>query len=418
MIPAFTQSYDLLVTGGRVMDPSQDLDGPRDVAVANGRIVRIEAAGGIPRQSARRVLDATGKLVTPGLIDLHTHVAGGLRKLRDEETMVPADIGGVWAGVTTVLDAGSTGAYNVAAFINHVVDAPSTRTRVLALINVGTTGVTKAPEVRDASDIDVSASIAAMQARPDVVKGVKLRMVSPAITTLGLEVAKAAKEIAVRGGGFVLVHIGDILKQDPVAARLSPRLLTEVLDRGDVVTHSLSHQPGGLLSGGPSEPTSKRSLIPQAQEARSKGVIFDIGVGRANFSFESARRVLDTGFVPDTLSSDITMGSRLNGPTYSLTECMGKVISVGLSLQDVVRMTTLAPAKALGMADRIGSLQIGREADISVLETVEGDWVFHDITGARNRGRMAIRPVCAVRSGEVMPLDCGPRPWGWLPERA
>ena len=418
MIPTFTQTYDLLITGGRVMDPSQNVDGPRDIAVAGGRIVRIEAAGSVDRRTARRVLDAAGKIVTPGLIDLHTHVAGGLRKIAAEETMLPADLGGVFSGVTTVLDAGSTGAYNIAGFINHVIDAPSTKTRVLALINVGTTGVMKAPEVRDAADMDRDASVAAMRARPDVIRGVKLRMISPAITALGLDVAKAAKEIAVNGGGFVLVHIGDILKQDPIAPKLTPGLLTDVLGRGDIVTHSLTHQPGGLLSGDSSQPASRRTLIPQAMEARAKGVIFDVGVGRANFSFDAAKRVLDAGFVPDTLSSDITMGSRLGGPTYSLTECMGKLMSVGLSLADVVRMTTSAPAKALGMSDIIGSLQAGREADISIFEAVEGDWLFHDVTGAKNRGRLAIRPVCAIRRGEVMPLDFGPRPWGWLPDRA
>lgn len=401
------------------MDPAQSIDGPRDIAVAGGRIVRVEAAASIDRRSARRVLDATGKIVTPGLIDLHTHVAGGLRKIAAEETMLPADLGGVFSGVTTVLDAGSTGAYNVAGFINHVIDAPSTKTRVLALINVGTTGVMKAPEVRDAADIDRDASVAAMRARPDVIKGVKVRMISPAIAAMGLDVARAAKEIAVNGGGFVLVHIGDILKQDPVALKLTPGLLTDVLGKGDIVTHSLTHQPGGLLSGSSSNASgSARTLLPQAKEARAKGVIFDVGVGRANFSFDSAKRVLDAGFVPDTLSSDITMGSRLGGPTYSLTECMGKLMSVGLSLADVVRMTTSAPAQALGMSDVLGSLQVGREADISLLEAVDGDWLFHDVTGAKKHGRYAIRPVCAIRAGEVAPLDFGPRPWGWLPDRA
>jgi dihydroorotase len=396
------------------MDPASGLDATRDVAILNGSIVRI--AENIDASSARRVVDARGKLVVPGLIDLHTHVAGGLRKVAGEETMVHVDTAGVHAGVTTVVDAGSTGAYNVAGLVDHAF--PRAATRAFALINVGSMGVMKAPEVRDASDIDRDAGIAALRERPDVIKGVKLRMVSPAVSVLGLEVAKAARDIATGGGGFVLVHIGDILKGDPVAAKLTPSLLSSILGKGDIVTHSFTYQTGGLLDGDPSVPAARRKLLPQAAEARARGVLFDVGVGRANFTFDSARRVLDSGFVPDTLSSDITMGSRLAGPTYSLTECMGKVMSVGLSLADVVRMTTSAPAAALGLSSELGSLAEGRAADISVLEVVEGDWLFHDVTGATNRGRTAIRPVCAVRAGQVMPLDIGPRPWGWLPDRA
>lgn len=413
MISAFTQTYDLLITGGRVVDPSQGLDGPRDVAVANGRIVRIEA--GIDPKAARRVIDAAGMLVTPGLIDIHTHVAGTLRKLVAEETMLHPDVTGVGSGVTTVVDQGSTGAYNVAGFINHA--ASHAKTRVLCFINVGTMGVTRAPEVRDAADIDVDAGVAAIRARPDVIKGVKFRMVSPAVSTLGAELPRLAKKMADGGGVPVMVHVGDILKDDPAAGELAPRLLAGSLTAGDIVTHTMSFHTGALLTGTAVMPVSKRKLRPEAREARAKGVVFDVGVGRANFSFEAAKAVLDAGFMPDTLSSDLTAGSRYGGPTYSLTECMGKLMSVGLSLPDVVRMTTSAAAKAIRMDGETGSLQVGRVADISVLEAVEGDWVFHDITGAKNRGRLAVRPVAAVRAGEVMPLDYGPRPWGWVPER-
>ncbi len=414
MIPTFTQTYDLLIKGGRVLDAGQAIDGQRDIAIAAGRISRIEA--NIDPKSARRVLDATGKVVTPGLVDIHTHVAGGLRRADAEETMLPPDVTGVGAGVTTVVDQGSTGALNIGGLLNYVM--PHAKTRVLCFINVGTIGVMRAPEVRDASDIDVKAGIAAILARPDVIKGVKFRMVSPAVRTLGIELPKLAKEMADGGGVPVMVHVGDILKDDPAAAQLAPRLLSEVLTEGDIVTHTMSFHPGALLSGAIGAPGSQRRLLPEAKEARKRGVLFDVGVGRANFSFEAAKAVLDAGIVPDTLSSDLTAGSRYAGPTYSLTECMGKLMSVGLSLADVVRMTTSNAAKALRMQKELGSLQTGRAADVSVLEVVEGDFVFHDITGATNRGRRAVRPVCAVRAGEVMPLDYGPRPWGWLPDGA
>ena len=131
----------------------------------------------------------------------------------------------------------------------------------------------------------------------------------------------------------------------------------------------------------------------------------------------SIAQLLDSGFIPDTLSSDITLAGLYDGPVFSLFDAMGKIMSLGLSLTDIVKMTTLGPAKALGMENEIGSLQIGRTADISIFELIEGQFIFHDVTGATNNGNVAIRPKLAIKNGDVMPLDFGPRPWGWLPNQ-
>lgn len=404
-MPSDPNSYDLVISGGRVIDPANSMDANLDVAVKSGRVAAVEAS--IDTSNTTRVIDATGLIVTPGLIDLHTHVAAGIRKASGEDLMVSADIVGVNAGVTTVLDAGSTGALNVGGFLNTIV--PNAATRVLALLNVGTLGVIRAPEVRSADDIDHAAAVEAIQSAPDIIRGVKFRMVSPGITALGLDMPKVAKAIASEAGVPVMVHVGDIMKQDPVAAELTPRLLTDVLTRGDIVTHTLSHQVGALLADG--------SLLPQAREARENGVYFDVGVGGSNFAFESARKVIDQGFIPDTISSDLTAMSRFAGPTFSLTECMGKVMSLGISFEDAIRMTTSKPAEVLGMSDEIGSLSVGAGADISILDLIEGKFKFHDTTGAVGAASQAIRPVLAIRDGVPMPLDHGPRPWGWLPTR-
>ncbi len=399
---------DLLIKNGRLLDPSQDLDGVMDIAVSNGEISQI--AGDLDPSSADRVIDARGLLVTPGLIDIHTHVAAGIRQASKEDMMGEADVAGVSAGVTTVLDAGSTGAFNIGGFANFV--APGAYTRTLALLNVGTMGVARAPEVRDADDIDVDAGIAALVARPDVIVGVKARMVSPGIRTLGIELPKLAKKIAdgADTDAFLMVHVGDIMGQDPVAAELAPQLLSDVLTAGDVVTHSLSFQVGALLHGG--------RLLDEVKAARERGIYFDVGVGRANFSFDSAKKVMDQGLVPDTISSDFTEASRHAGPTHSLVECMAKMMALGVSLEDAIRMTTSKAAEILGIDDETGTLAVGYDADISILEPVGGDFLFRDPTGATQTGSMALRPISTVRAGQVMPIDFGPRPWGWLPEQA
>jgi dihydroorotase len=399
---------DLLIKNGRLVDPSVNLNAVMDIAVTGGEISAI--AKSIDPKTATRVIDATGLLVTPGLIDIHTHVAAGLRKVDGEDMMGDVDTAGVYSGVTTVLDAGSTGAYNAGGFVNFIV--PGAATRTFALLNVGTLGVTRAPEVRDAADIDIAAGSAALAARPDVLVGVKVRMVTPGIHALGIELPKAAKKMAedAETGAFVMVHIGDILGQDPIAAELAPALLSDVLTEGDVVTHSLSFQVGALLKGG--------KLLSEAKAARERGVIFDVGVGKANFSFESAKTVLDQGFVPDTLSSDFTQMSRFAGPTHSMVECMSKMLAIGLPLGDVIAMSTSRPAAVLGIEEETGSLAVGYDADITLMELANGDFLFRDVTGATHKGKQAFRPVSTVRAGEVMPVDFGPRPWGWLPEQA
>ena len=388
-----------------MIDPANAIDARLDVAVKDGSIAAVQA--GIDTSNTTRVIDATGFTVTPGLIDLHTHVAAGIRKPAGEDLMVSPDVAGVISGVTTVLDAGSTGALNIGGLVNAV--APQAITRVLALISVGSMGVANIPEVRSAEDINPEAAVEAIQSSPEIIKGVKVRMVSPGITALGIGLPRAAKAIATEAGVPIMVHVGDIYGQDPVAAEITPELLTSVLTAGDIVTHTLSGQVGALLADG--------SLLPQAQEARAKGVYFDVGVGGSNFSFEAGQRVIDAGFIPDTISSDITVMSRFPGPVFSLTECMGKVMSLGISFEDAIRMTTSRPAEFLGMSDEIGSLSVGVGADISILELVEGDFKFHGADGSFGTGTQAIRPVLAVRDGIPMPVDFGPRPWGWLPSK-
>jgi dihydroorotase len=402
-MPTSPTSYDLVITGGRVIDPANNVDANLDIAVSNGKIAAVEA--NIDKTSTKRVVDANGLVVTPGLIDLHTHAAGGIRKPINDDFMVDPDTAGVSAGVTTILDAGSIGALNSGGLVNYL--APNAKTRLLALLNIGKMGVANLPEVKSSSDIDHASSVQVIRSAPSIIKGVKARMVSPGITALGNDMPKAAKAITDEAGGFVMVHVGDIAGQDPIAADLTPSLLTDILTKGDVVTHTLSGAVGALLADG--------SLISQVQEARDNGVYFDVGVGGGNFTFASAQAVIDQGFMPDTISSDITAMGIYAGPVFSLTECMGKVMTLGISFEDAIRMTTSKPAEILGIADDLGSLSVGTTADISIVDLVDGDFSFIESSGTTKAGSQAIKPVMAIKDGVPQPLDHGPRPWGWLP---
>lgn len=402
-MPTSPTSYDLVISGGRVLDPANNVDAKLDIAVSNGKIAAVEA--NIDASASKRVVDASGLVVTPGLIDLHTHAAGGIRKPVNDDFMVDPDTAGVSAGITTILDAGSIGALNSGGLVNYLV--PNAKTRLLALLNIGKMGVANLPEVKSSSDIDHASSVQVIQSAPNIIKGVKARMVTPGITALGNDMPKAAKAITDEAGGFVMVHVGDIAAQDPIAADLTPTLLTDILTKGDVVTHTLSGAVGALLADG--------SLISQAQEARNNGVYFDVGVGGGNFTFASAQAVIDQGFMPDTISSDITAMGIYAGPVFSLTECMGKVMTLGISFEDAIKMTTSKPAEILGIADGLGSLSVGTTADISIVDLVEGDFSFIESSGTTKAGSQAIKPVMAIKDGVPQPLDHGPRPWGWLP---
>ncbi len=399
--------FDLLIVGGRVFDPGRNLDTAADVAVNDGVIA--EVSRGIDRRRAANVVDASGALVVPGLIDLHTHVAGPLRKIGDDDLYLEPDIAGVLGGVTTVVDAGSVGAYNLGGFARFVV--PACETRVISFLHAATMGIFHAPEIVSREDIDVEAGIQAVLGSNGLVRGVKVRMVGPAVSTLGAELPRLAKKIADGGGVPLMVHVGDYITYDESARELASFLIDQVLESGDIVTHATSHQVGALLD-------EDGIVLESARRARDRGVVFDAGVGIRNFTFDSARKVLDQGFAPDTISSDLTVPGR-QSPIHSLTECMNKFMALGMSLEDVVLRTTARPAEVLGLPDRIGSISLGRQADISVLDYVEGDWIYRDnFEGVLRIRHAALAPRLTVREGRVIAPDAGPRPWGWLPERA
>ena len=397
--------YDLLIRNGEVIDPGSDLTGRLDIAISDGKIARI--ARGIDIRESRRVMDVTGRHVVPGLIDLHTHVYWGMTTDGASDINAPPDLIGVQSGVTTLVDAGSAGSHIFGGFARYIV--PTARTRLFAFLNIYRTGLLLgvAPYGRNA--IDLEGTTRTIEANKGLIQGIKVMLTGPALDELGLEPVDLAMRVAKETKTRLMVHIGDLsASPSPRAAGLTRKAL-DMLDAGDIVSHVCTGKPGGMLD-------DEGRVIPELLDARNRGVILDSAHGRTNLSFSTARRLIEQGVVPDVISSDVTLGGR-TWIVYGLTECMSKFLALGLSMEEVIGMATTNAAQALGMADSLGTIQVGREADLSILEVVEGEWEFVDTVGETLQGKKAIVPVATIRAGEVVVPDWGPHPWGWLPVR-
>jgi dihydroorotase len=389
--------YDLVLKGGRVVDPSSGHDGVLDVAVDKGTIARV--ASGIAPAEASRVIDVSGKLVTPGLIDLHAHVFEGFNR-----TGVNPDLAGVYSGVTTLVDAGSAGAATFGGW-RHIL--PHCHTEIVPFLHICQTGLATMPDIIAEKSVNLADTVKVATEHKGLIHGIKARMVSPALEIMGMEMPRLAKRAATESGIKLMVHIGDTEK------RYDPKVihpLLSLLEPGDILTHYFTPNPGGVLDG-------NGKLVPEAREANDRGVWFDTAHGRMNFSFDVGRRIIDQGLLPHCISTDLTVPGRLN-TVHSMTEIMTRFLGLGFTLPQVVTMSTANPAKAIGAEQRLGSLAVGRQADVSVLDLQEGDWVVYDILGSGLRVNRAFTPHLTVKKGRVFTPDFGPRPWGWLPDRA
>ncbi len=397
--------YDLLIKGCWVVDPASCRNDNADIAIVGDRIARIDP--GIDVGEARRVVDVTGKLVVPGLIDLHAHAYWGVTTDGISDINAPADLVGVRSGVTTVIDAGSAGFHNLGGLVRYVV--PGTRTRLFAFLNLCRDGLFASPGASPRRCVDVASTVRIVEAHRSLVRGIKLILTGALLDELGLEGVHLASRVARETGTCLMVHIGDLRATTERTADQVTSKMLGILAPGDIVTHVCTARPGGLLDG-------HGRVRPEALDARSRGVILDSAHGRTNLSFAVARRLIDQGLAPDIISSDLTLGGR-SRIVYSLTECMSKFLALGLGIEQVVSMVTSNPARVLGMADALGAIAVGREADLTILDVVDGEWEFTDSSGATLEGEKAIVPLATVRAGEVITLDWGPHPWGWLPVR-
>jgi dihydroorotase len=374
--------YDLLVKGGRVIDPANKRDGLMDVAV-NGRNIAAVAKN-IPEKDARKVLDARGKIVTPGLIDMHCHVYDGGVK-----NGAPIDTAGVRQGVTTVVDAGSAGQAIFPAFPKFVI--PRARTSVYCFLHICSTGQAIQPEPGWAGQIDPSATTAMVKAYPGLIKGIKIRLVGDYLAKEGLATFKIAKKVAKDCGLPIMVHIGDT--DCKVPASLTREFLP-LMEKGDILSHGFTAKQGStMLEGG--------KFVPEFKAAIDRGMIFDIAHGRFNCSYAVARNGLAQGIIPDTISSDITLQS-LAFKVFGLTVTISKFLTIGLTLNQVITMTTINPAKALGIDGEKGSFAPGKDADISILEFIPGKWQLIDAENEVLTAKELVTPFLTVIAGKVV----------------
>ncbi len=364
-------TFDLVLHGGRVIDPSQGIDAVTDVAFLGGRVAQLGA-----NLDAAVIKDVSGAIVTPGLIDLHTHVYWGGTSLGVDPIRLAR------GGCTTLVDAGSAGPGNYPGFLEHVI-RPSP-VRILAYLNVsfaGIFGFSKRIMVGEGGDLRFMAPIDAVEvakANRDTIVGVKVRVGMHASQNSGTAPLDIARQVADRIGIPMMVHID-----------APPPTLEEVLARmrpGDVLTHCFRPFPNAPA-------TAEGRVLQAVTDARRRGVLFDIGHGMGSFSFETVRAMLANGFMPDCISSDVHALS-IDGPAFDLLTTLSKFLCLGTSLPDVVRAATERPALALRRPE-LGNFRSGSAGDASILSLESGKFDFVDSTGARLSGpsRLVARGV-------------------------
>jgi dihydroorotase len=378
--------FDLLVKGGEVLDPSQSLRGKRDIGIRYGLIEAVE--GDIPAARALQVLDAGGRLVTPGLVDLHCHVFP-----YGSAIGIPADELVANQGTTTCVSAGDAGANNFAAFRRYVVG--QSRTRLFAFVHVANIGLTGFP-VAELYNIDFARPEEAARAvaeNADIVLGIKVRMSENVIAKHGLEPLKRAISACEKAGigAKVMCHIGG------VETRQLMSQILELLRPGDILTHCFTGFPN--LAGDFTNIVQDGRLLPAALAAKQRGVIFDVGHGGGSFDFTVAEAAIAQGTPPDSISSDIHVFSGNTPGMPYLTWVMSKFMALGFSLEQVITMATINPAKVINRLPKLGTLQVGAPGDVSILELVEGPVSFVDTRNNKRDGKAYLKPVQTVAAG-------------------
>ena len=388
---AQTPRYDLLLKGGHVIDPANNVDAVMDVAVVKDKIAAVEKD--IPASQAGKVVDATGLYVTPGLIDIHVHIGHGGAPLdwftpegRSHLTPygIPADIA-LQSGVTTMVDAGSSGADTFLLEKEEVIDRA--KVRVLAFLNIVANGMQGDLE-QSVDQMDVKRCAETIKKYPDIIVGVKTAHYWTEDPWDGEHTPWAAVDRAEECGRAVNLPV--MFDFWPRPDRSYAELILKKMRPGDIHTHVFAQQFPILLADG--------KLNPILAEARARGVIFDVGHGAGSFWFRNAVPAVKQGFIPDSISTDLHTG---NFTVLSMTQVMSKFLAMGVPLQDLIRRSTVNPAQEIHRPE-LGTLSVGKEADIAVLEQLNGPFSYIDCGFARMDGKGKLIARMTVRAGRIV----------------
>jgi len=375
---AFAQEYDLLLKGGHIIDPKNKISGRRDIAIKDGRIAAVETE--IPAAKAAKTVNVSGLYVTPGLVDLHVHVYAGAGTQYTGPSSVRPDDHSFRSGVTTVVDAGSSGWRNFEDFKKLIID--NARTRVLALLNIVGAGMAGVPE-QNLQDMD-PAKAAEMAAKyKSIIVGFKTaHYAGPEWTPV---------ENAVKAGEItqmpIMVDFGQFRPERPFE-----ELVTKKLRPGDIYTHTFLSSVPMLDSAG--------RLRPFLLEARKRGVIFDVGHGGGSFLFRQAAPAIKQGFLPDSISTDLHIGS-MNGAMTTMLSTLSKFLNLGMTLDDVILRATWNPARQI-KREELGNLSVGAPGDVAVLRLAKGAFGFFDVNGARMQGTQKLEGELTISNGKVV----------------
>jgi dihydroorotase len=372
-----------VIRGGRLIDPTQGIDGPRDLGIIGSKIARVDER--IPLAEARHVLAADGMLVTPGLIDSHGHVYDGVTP-----SGLPADPNWIAKGVTTVVDAGSAGATTWPGLRQYVINV--VQTRVVALLNISVIGqatydddLNPVGELLDLRFVNTGLAIKTIEANRDAIVGLKVRLTETISGSNDRRALDLTREVADAVGLPMMVHVGHQMLPTPEIMR--------VLRSGDLLTHSFRGDEGGIFD-------SRGRIYREVREAVERGVNLDVGHGSGSFAFATGEAARDQGVWPGTISTDLHQFT-VNGPAFDLTTTMSKFLHLGMPLDQVVRSVTTTPASLFARLNALGTLKVGAEADISVLALDEGDFPLTDAMKVTHIARQRFRPVATVKAGQI-----------------
>jgi dihydroorotase len=396
LLAAAQPQYDLLLKGGRVIDAKNGVDAVRDVAVKEGRIAAV--AANIPAAAARRTLDVTGLVVTPGIVDIHTHLfhTTGVAGAWAGDQSVQPDAFSFRTGVTTMADAGSSGWRNFETFRHTVIDR--VRTRVFAFINIAGLGMMTDAAEQVPSEMNPEAVAALARKHKDVVVGVKSAHYRGP-EWISVDKALEAGKLA---GLPIMVDFGYFRPERPFW-----QLVTERLRPGDIATHCFRATVPWIDDAG--------KLYAYLGRARERGVLFDLGHGGGSFAFRNAVPAIAQGFYPDSISTDLHAGS-MNAPMMDQLIVMSKMLVLGMPLAEVVQRSTWLPARIIHHTE-VGHLSVGAVADIAALRVEEGDFAYADSDQGRQQGRQRLRCELTVKDGAIV-WDAnarGARDWREMP---